>query len=69
MKRQWDEFGRGMATSIRLETTSIRRKNKPRAYLFCLSDPIWSNTINQNQNEELVVLQVELVLIREINSW
>jgi hypothetical protein len=55
VKRQWDEFGRGMATSLRLETTtSIQRKNKPRAYFFYLGDPIWSNSINQDQNDYLV---------------
>jgi hypothetical protein len=29
VKRQWDEFGRGVLTSVRLATTSIQRKNKP----------------------------------------
>jgi hypothetical protein len=35
--------GRGMATSVRLETTTIIRvKNQPKAYFFwCLGDPIW----------------------------
>ena len=51
VKRQWDEFGRGLATSIRLETTSVRRKNQPRAYFFSLGDPIWSNPMNKNKND------------------
>jgi hypothetical protein len=58
VKRQWDEFGRGMAASIRLETTSIRRKKQPRAYFFCLGDPIWSNPINQNKSDMIVLVEL-----------
>ncbi len=38
---QWDEFGRGLAGSVRLQITEVRRMNQPRAYFFCLGDPIW----------------------------
>ncbi len=32
--------------------------NQPRAYFFCLGDPLWSNPINQNKNEMIVLVQL-----------
>jgi hypothetical protein len=55
---QWDEFGRGMASSVRLQITEVRRMNQPRSYFFCLGDPIWRNPMIQNQS--VIIVSVEL---------
>jgi hypothetical protein len=55
---RWDKFGRGVASSVRLQTTAIRKKNQPRVHFFCLGDPIWVNPMTQNKN--VTIVSVEL---------
>jgi hypothetical protein len=56
---QWDEFGRGMASSVRQQITEVRRMNQPRSYFFCLGDPIWRNPMIQNKS--VIIVSVEAI--------